>query len=294
MVNPNVPIVAIINPDGGPGWFQDPNFVTDIQRLQAVGITVIGYIWTDYGARSLSSAESAISTYNSWYHVNGIYFDQMANAPGHESYYSTLTNYVKSLGMYMTVGNPGVIVSSSYIGTVTTMIVYEGPGVPSTGSLSPLPSYGKGNFAILGYGISSVDTTYLDSAANDVGYIYLTNGVLPNPYAPESSYLDNLATALDVYDQRATQGTISVITVNSQGDEVYGLHMVLWNNGNVVEGCFSPCTFTVYGSQAYAVEVSDYGSYTFSHWGDGVQSRYYWAIEPPTATNLHIWAFYNT
>jgi hypothetical protein len=297
-VNPNVPVVAVINPDGGPGWSRDPDFVTGIARLQAAGVTVLGYVWTDYGARSLSSVETAIATYASWYHVNGIYFDQMANKAGYESYYSTLTAYTKSLGMTMTVGNPGTMVPSSYIGTVTTMIIYEHSGVPASSYLSQLGTYGKNNFALIAYDVPSVNTAYLDSAAKYVGYVYLTDGIMPNPYAPESSYLDNLATALDVYDQAqtgsSTQGTITVVTDNLWGQALPGLHMVLWNNGAIVEGCFSPCTFTVSGGQSYQVEVSNYGPFVFSHWGNGLQSRYFSVIEPSSATQLHIWAFYET
>ena len=119
-VNPNVPMVAIVNPSDGPGWYKDPNYVSGIDSLQSAGITVVGYVWTDYGARSVASAEADIAAYRDWYGVNGVYLDQMSNVPGYEWYYSTLNSYAKSIGMTLVVGNPGASVPSSYIGTVSS------------------------------------------------------------------------------------------------------------------------------------------------------------------------------
>ena len=49
---PSVPIIAIINPDNGPGSSKDSNYVSGIAKLQASGIVVLGYVYTNYGSRS--------------------------------------------------------------------------------------------------------------------------------------------------------------------------------------------------------------------------------------------------
>src|SRR5438132_172651 len=108
----------------------DPNYVTGIKNLQAAGITVLGYVYTSYAARSISSAESDVISYKNLYNVNGIMFDEMSNVVGNENYYSTLTQYVKSHGMTMTVGNPGTSTRASYIGTVDNITIYESSGAP--------------------------------------------------------------------------------------------------------------------------------------------------------------------
>ena len=297
--NPNVPMVAVVNPADGPGYFIDPNFVAGIDRLESAGVVVLGYVWTDYATRSISSAEQDIATYKSWYGVDGVYLDQMSNVPGQESYYSALTAYAKSLGMTMVIGNPGTSVPASYIGTVTSMVVYENSGAPSTSSLSQLAAYGKGNFAVVAYGVPDVNTAYLDTAANYVGYIYLTNGVFPNPYAPESSYLGNLATALEAYDSTqsehtTTPGTITVTTVDTDGREIWGMYVTLSQAGAVEQSCFSPCTLSVAGGQSYQVQVSNYDQYVFYDWGNGLQNRYFSVSEPSSATQLSLWAFYDS
>ena len=53
--NPNVPFIAVINPNSGPGTSLDPNYVQGIQQLQAAGITVLGYVDTAYAADTLES-----------------------------------------------------------------------------------------------------------------------------------------------------------------------------------------------------------------------------------------------
>ncbi|MDA4134058.1 MAG: spherulation-specific family 4 protein [Thaumarchaeota archaeon] len=297
-VNPNVPMVAIVNPSDGPGWYKDPNYVSGIDSLQSAGITVVGYVWTDYGARSVASAEADIAAYRDWYGVNGVYLDQMSNVPGYEWYYSTLNSYAKSIGMTLVVGNPGASVPSSYIGTVDTMVIYESPGAPSLASLAAYAGAGKSNFAMVAYDVQSLDVAYAQAAAKDLGYIYLTNGVWPNPYSPESSYLDGLAATLAAADSgsssQGTAGTISVTTIDRNGNEVWGLYTTLWHEGSKVQSCFSPCTFSVNGGETYQVAVSNYGSFVFAQWGDGTLSNIYSVTEPSSATTLSLWAEYNT
>ncbi|WP_166389699.1 spherulation-specific family 4 protein [Candidatus Nitrosotalea sp. TS] len=41
VAHPSIPIIAIINPDSGPGT-QDPNYNTGVQKLQSAGISVVG------------------------------------------------------------------------------------------------------------------------------------------------------------------------------------------------------------------------------------------------------------
>ena len=129
--HPSVPIVAIINPDSGPGT-KDTNYVYGVQKLQSAGIQVIGYIYTanvGYG-----NITGDIDEYKNWYKVNGIFFDQMSNVKGNETFYAQLSNYSRSVGLNFTVGNPGVDTLPSYIGTVNNMVLYDNPGLPPSTS----------------------------------------------------------------------------------------------------------------------------------------------------------------
>src|SRR5205809_454505 len=83
-----VTLLAVINPNSGPGRSEDPNYVQGIKNLQAAGVVVLGYVSTGYGRLSLSKVESQVSSYKNWYSVNGIFFDGMAYVTGSEKYYS--------------------------------------------------------------------------------------------------------------------------------------------------------------------------------------------------------------
>jgi hypothetical protein len=197
--HPGVPIIAIVNPASGPGSSIDSNYVNGIQKLKSAGIVVLGYVYTSYGSRSTDDEKYEINEWKNWYNVDGIFFDEMVNWAGYESYYSTLNSYTKSLGMTMTVGNPGADTSSSYIGTMDNIVIYESPGMPSASSLAGWhTSYNKNSFSIIPFGIGSLDTSAVSTASNYVGYVYATDDILPNPYDTLPWYLENLVALLDV------------------------------------------------------------------------------------------------
>ena len=188
----SVPIIAIINPGNGPG-FWDPTYFLGIKKLQSAGIPTLGYVYTSYGARNSSEITADIDTYKNWYGVNGIFFDEMAHVPGKEDYYLHLSNYAKSLGLNFTVGNPGKDVSSSYLGTVDNIVIYENSGLPSIDLLTGWHTkYPKYDFSILSYGVDKLNEKFIRSASDHVGLIYVTDKTLPNPWYSLTSYLDEL------------------------------------------------------------------------------------------------------
>ena len=196
--HPSVPVVAIINPNNGPGSSRDANYVSGIQKLHAAGVVVLGYDATGYASNSASSVKSVMDTWKSLYNIDGIFFDEMANWSGPESYYSGLTSYAKSLGYTMTVGNPGTDTLPSYIGTVDNLMIYEDAGLPPISALQSWhTSYDKSNFSMIAFGVNSISTSFLSSASNYVGYIDLTNDVLDNPYDSVPSYFGTLVADLD-------------------------------------------------------------------------------------------------
>jgi len=196
--HPSVPVVAIINPNNGPGSSRDANYVSGIQKLHAAGVVVLGYDATGYASNSASSVKSVMDTWKSLYNIDGIFFDEMANWSGPESYYSGLTSYAKSLGYTMTVGNPGTDTLPSYIGTVDNLMIYEDAGLPPISALQSWhTSYDKSNFSMIAFAVNSISTSFLSSASNYVGYIDLTNDVLDNPYDSVPSYFGTLVADLD-------------------------------------------------------------------------------------------------
>jgi hypothetical protein len=199
--HPSVPMVAIVNPTSGPGSTWSSDYVSGINDLRNSGIKVLGYVYTSYGSRSIAEVKSEIDKYGSWYNVHGILFDEMSNIPGNENYYRELTNYVYSKGLTFSAGNPGTSTTESYIGTVDTITIYEGQGVPATSLLNDRTfanKYHKRNFNYVAYGVPSLDTSATKNTASYLGWFYITNDNLPNPWSTLPSYLEQLVAALEM------------------------------------------------------------------------------------------------
>jgi hypothetical protein len=210
---PNVPIVVIVNPDSGPGSSESSTFLSGIQSLQAAGVTVIGYVWSDYAGASLSSLESQISQWKSWYNVNGIFFDGMSNSASTSSYYASLNSYVMSDGMTYTMGNPGTSVPDSMLGIFTTTNIYENPGYPTIADIT-YAGYPTSEVSLMAYDVT-YSASFVTSAASLVGYMYIDNQGGSNPYATLSSYFTETVQALALLDGSTTTSTSSTSSTST-------------------------------------------------------------------------------
>lgn len=208
--NPSVPMIAIINPDNGPvesysgGLNPDPTYQSYVSQLHAVGITVIGYVATNYAQHngytvSTANAEGQIDDYYNWYNVDGIFFDEMDyyNDSGSVTYYQTLTTYVHGKkANQITIGNPGTATLAMYVanGCADIITPYEGsgnplPSGPTINSLTTALGGTAADWGIFVYAQSTAPTqSYITSLVGDIAWIYCTDAVLPNPYNTESSY----------------------------------------------------------------------------------------------------------
>ena len=197
--HPAVPVLAVVNPANGPGTAPSAAYTAGIARLTAAGVKVIGYVHTLWGARPAAELQTEMGEWQSWYPgVSGIFFDEMANAAGQESYYSALTAYAKGRGLGFTIGNPGADSSPTYVGTEDVILIYENSGVPSVAALGGWHAgYDRNNFGVIPYAVGSLDTSFVQSAKQYVGYIYLQNDTLPNPWDSVPPYLSDLVASLD-------------------------------------------------------------------------------------------------
>jgi hypothetical protein len=196
--HPAVPVLAVINPSNGPGGAATPAYSAGIAKLASAGVKVIGYVHTSWGGRPAAELQSEMSQWKSWYpSVSGIFFDEMANQAGKESYYAGLTSYAKSNGFDFTIGNPGSDSSATYVGTEDVILIYENGGVPSLAALGGWhSSYPRTNFGVIPYDVASLDTSFVEAAKTYVAYIYLQSDNLPNPWDSVPPYLADLVAAL--------------------------------------------------------------------------------------------------
>ncbi|HYB30413.1 MAG TPA: spherulation-specific family 4 protein [Solirubrobacteraceae bacterium] len=181
--------LAVVNPSSGPGSAPDVNYVGAVKSAEAAGIIVVGYVYTNYGSRSLRAVESDVDKYYNWYSVDGIFFDEASTSCANESYYAQLNNYVKAKGgPARTILNPGTQTNQCYASAADILLTFEGSDsdyVNSYSAPSWVSSYPASRFWHVIYGTSTTSamaTAVQLSQARNAGYVYVTPATLPNPY----------------------------------------------------------------------------------------------------------------
>lgn len=195
---PRVRVVAVVNPQNGPGAAPDPAFVTGIQRLQEAGIAVLGYTATDYGRRSEAEVLEDVRRYRTWYpRMNGVFFDEQGNTPGGEQYYAALTAAAKARGFGLVVANPGTDSLASYVPTADVLVIHGAPGLPRLDLLERWArEHGPARFAAVPYAVPMIDPLWVEAARPSVGFLFVTDDVQPNPWDTLPPYLLDLLAML--------------------------------------------------------------------------------------------------
>ena len=193
--NPAVPILAIVNPNNGPGIATDPNYVNGIAALRQAGVLVLAYVHTTYGARTFSDIITDLEGYLTLYKsvFDGLFVDEMGTS--NLSYNQQIAQYAKSVGFPLVVGNPGTDVPQNYVGVAAdVLVIYEGSGLPTVGYLDGWhSSFTKQTWAMLAHDIASLNQAFVIQARSYVGLMYMTSDSLYQAFPP---YLAALATTV--------------------------------------------------------------------------------------------------
>ena len=188
-----VSMIAVINPDNGPGASKVGGIFANVTRLKSAGARVAGYISTAYGRQSSSSVTAQIDKYLSWYGANGVFLDEMSDQGSMVSYYKTVYNYAKGKGL-LVVGNPGTFVPSSYAAVADVLVTYEDPISRGWSTQKPsawTASYGAGKIGAIVYSVPSASMKGVIDRAVTIkyGWIFATDGGGSDPFGRAPSYL---------------------------------------------------------------------------------------------------------
>ena len=188
-----VSMIAIINPDDGPGSRKVSGISGNVSRLRGAGAVAAGYVITYYGGEALSSVYSQIDHYVSWYAVDGVFLDEMSDRTSKLSYYRSIYNYAKGKGLCV-VGNPGTFVPSSFAGVTDTLVTFEDPmshGWSSHHPASWTSGYAASKFAAIVYAASSSSMkSIVDKAISlHYGWVFATDGPAADPFRNAPGYL---------------------------------------------------------------------------------------------------------
>ena len=196
---------VILNPDSGPGAAIDPNYTTVVANARTAGAKIYGYVDTNYAARSSMAVLADVNAYLSFYPMDGIFLDQMSDSIATLGYYQNLTTAIHGLiPGGRVIGNPGTTVPEAFVsGNAADVIVtYENDATNAAepyATFAPpawTANYPAERFANIVYHVpdEATMTNYLDlSSTRNVGLVYFTNDVLPNPYDTLPPYWDELA-----------------------------------------------------------------------------------------------------
>ncbi|MGA2245499.1 MAG: spherulation-specific family 4 protein [Verrucomicrobiota bacterium] len=220
-----VPLIAILNPDSGPGTAQDANFVSAVDQLHNAGGQVIGYVHTSYATRAMAQVTNEVSLYLAFYSLDGFFIDEMTDDAdtNHLNYYATLYQYIKSQNARFTVtGNPGTSTVEAYLGqpAADRLMTFEDestnyPGyVPSSWVTNHLAR----QFIHVAYGLTNARTMSNDvnlAIGRNAGWIYFTDADLPNPYNTLPGYWTNEVNFVRALNQ-ALPGTRINLTITEE------------------------------------------------------------------------------
>lgn len=184
------PVVAIANPGSGPGTAIDPAYSTIIHEAQAAKVTVIGYVSTSYAKRSATEIKHDLDQWLKFYPtIQGFFFDEQASEAGRSDFYLDLTNYArKKIPEAFVVTNPGTTCAEEYFSknvADTICVIENGAGLEKYAPPPWSKKYPAERFYGLAYHVQKADgmrTSLHAAAQKHLGYVYVTDDKLPNPW----------------------------------------------------------------------------------------------------------------
>jgi hypothetical protein len=119
--------LVILNIHNGPGNGPETPFKHVTDRLRGAGVSVIGYVDTNYGNRPATQIMTEFRQYLGWYDVSGLCLDRAATAAASLDYYAALSARVRKLGARVVFFNHGAYPDEGYARHADLLGAFEGP-----------------------------------------------------------------------------------------------------------------------------------------------------------------------
>jgi spherulation-specific family 4 protein len=118
---------VVLNIASGPGSRVDQEFVPVVARLRDAGVTVAGYVDTDYGHRPAAGILAEMDRYAEWYGVAGVFFDRVSARRADLPEYAALSGAARAMGLTTVAFNHGVHPAEEYAAHADLLGTFEGP-----------------------------------------------------------------------------------------------------------------------------------------------------------------------
>lgn len=202
--NSQIPTTVIVNPHSGPGGdCPNADYHEGLKALRDAGVTMLGYVFTDYARRDMERAKGEIDQYNNpCFDIDGIFLDGVSNKVSNIGYYQELCTHVRSLpNLDYVFLNPGTSADELYLTVGDTIVIFEDYSInwPAYQPDDHVEAYPAQRFAMLGHTLLDTECleTFMDLAVDrNIGYVYLTDDTMPNPWDTLPSFFDALLTAM--------------------------------------------------------------------------------------------------
>jgi len=186
--------LAVANINSGPGGPTiDTNYQSQVVLTQEAGLTVVGYVDSAYATKSLANFKTEVDAWFALYTVTGIFVDQVTTDCLNSTYYTAIYDYVKSYNTSNTVIiNPGTIVPSCFEPVADIIVNFEG-NITDYDNWQPSGwerNYTANRFWHIIHSAPQLALDVILGVADfrGAGYVYVTDGVEPNPYDRLPSY----------------------------------------------------------------------------------------------------------
>jgi Spherulation-specific family 4 len=181
--------LAVMNPMNGPGTTKSAEYQITIGRCRDAGLQVLGYIFTDYSHRDEKNITDEIEQYESWYGVDGIFFDEASSNCSDRPYYEKLRDAAEARSQNpLIVLNPGESTCMCYMSVADIVVTFEGSYIEYLTSYTAsdwVNKYDSKRFWHLVNGVQSgaqLERSIRLSRRRGAGWVYVTPDGLPNPW----------------------------------------------------------------------------------------------------------------
>jgi len=194
--------VVIINPASGPGDAVDARYSAVIEKAKNRGLIVFGYVDSDYGAIEVDHIADEIDRHRSWYSVDGIFLDRVAPDVSSLPYYAGIAGPIHDAGMSVAFNAGQPQVDIRYAEVADHLVVFEGPLSSYADCVFPRWSADVAPDRLwhLVYGVATEEEMHrvvARAAASNAGIVFVTDGILPNPWDHLPPYWDSEQRLLD-------------------------------------------------------------------------------------------------
>jgi hypothetical protein len=198
------PMVAIVNPDSGPGKRVDENYADLFRLSKGSQITLIGYVTLSYAKRPISAVKADVDSWLHFYpNVRGIFFDEQPSGPEGVAFATECFAYARSrIADPLLVTNPGTRCEPAYVSARDSPAVCmfeHDQGFDKYQLPDWADRFGANRFAVLLYGVTAAEPmrqSLRTAIRKRAGYAYITDARGPMPWNRLPSYWDEEVAAV--------------------------------------------------------------------------------------------------